>query len=78
MQAALGTMDYIIDTVSGFHPLGPLLGLLKVNGKLVTVGLPATPLELPILPLALGKPQLLTNATLFFVSIDYFEPYLIK
>ncbi|KAF3440514.1 hypothetical protein FNV43_RR18798 [Rhamnella rubrinervis] len=55
IKAALGTMDYIIDTVSGIHPLGPLLGLLKVNGKLITVGLPGKPLELPILPLALGR-----------------------
>ncbi|KAH7520777.1 hypothetical protein FEM48_Zijuj08G0182000 [Ziziphus jujuba var. spinosa] len=55
IKESLGTMDYIIDTVSGVHPLGPLLGLLKLNGKLVTVGLPAKPLELPILPLALGR-----------------------
>ncbi|KAK9271777.1 hypothetical protein L1049_002141 [Liquidambar formosana] len=55
MKAALGTMDYIIDTVSAVHPLAPLLGLLKLNGKLVTVGLPDRPLELPIFPLVLGR-----------------------
>ncbi|CAK9156009.1 unnamed protein product [Ilex paraguariensis] len=37
MQAAMGTMDGIIDTVSAVHPLLPLLGLLKSNGKLVVV-----------------------------------------
>lgn len=56
MQAAMGTMDYIIDTVSAVHSLAPLIGLLKLNGKLVTVGLPDKPLELPIFPLVLGMP----------------------
>ncbi|KAF5184600.1 Alcohol dehydrogenase protein [Thalictrum thalictroides] len=55
MKAALGTIDYIVDTVSAVHPLDPLLGLLKTNGKLVQVGLPEKPLELPIFPLALGR-----------------------
>ncbi|XP_059431846.1 probable cinnamyl alcohol dehydrogenase 9 [Corylus avellana] len=55
MKAAFGTMDYIIDTVSAVHALAPLLGLLKVNGKLVTVGLPEKPLELPIFPLVMGR-----------------------
>ncbi|XP_056863638.1 probable cinnamyl alcohol dehydrogenase 9 [Raphanus sativus] len=55
MKAAIGTMDYIIDTVSAVHALFPLLGLLKVNGKLVTLGLPEKPLELPIFPLVLGR-----------------------
>lgn len=55
LQAALGTMDFIIDTIAAVHPLAPLLGLLKMNGKLVTVGLPEKPLELPIFPLVLGK-----------------------
>ncbi|XP_057531020.1 probable cinnamyl alcohol dehydrogenase 9 [Amaranthus tricolor] len=55
MKAGMGTMDFIIDTISAVHSLGPLLGLLKVNGKLVTVGLPNNPLELPIFPLVLGR-----------------------
>lgn len=61
MQAALGTMDYIIDTISAVHSLIPLLGLLKLNGKLVTVGLPNKPLELPIFPLVAGKPSIISN-----------------
>ncbi|XVF88337.1 hypothetical protein PTKIN_Ptkin19aG0042800 [Pterospermum kingtungense] len=48
-------MDYIIDTVSADHLLLPLLSLLKINGKLVTVGLPDKPLELPIFPLVMGR-----------------------
>ncbi|KAK7850184.1 putative cinnamyl alcohol dehydrogenase 9 [Quercus suber] len=38
MKAAINTMDYIIDTVSAVHPLAPLISLLKLNGKLITVG----------------------------------------
>jgi cinnamyl-alcohol dehydrogenase len=49
------SLDYIIDTVSAQHSLGPLLELLKVNGKLVLVGAPNKPVELPSLPLIFGK-----------------------
>ncbi|KAK6923863.1 Alcohol dehydrogenase-like, C-terminal [Dillenia turbinata] len=55
MKAASGTMDGIIDTVSAVHPLLPLLGLLGTNGKLVMVGVPEKPLELPMFPLIGGK-----------------------
>ncbi|KAB1211053.1 putative mannitol dehydrogenase [Morella rubra] len=55
MQAAQGTLDGIIDTVSARHPLVPLAGLLKTNGKLVMVGAPDKPLELPVFPLLMGK-----------------------
>lgn len=55
VQGATGTMDYIIDTVSAVHPLAPLLSLLKANGKLITLGLPNRPLELPVFPLVLRK-----------------------
>ncbi|CAB4283503.1 unnamed protein product [Prunus armeniaca] len=82
MQAAMGTMDYIIDTVSAVHALAPLIGLLKLNGKLVTVGLPDKPLELPIFPLVLGETrsvklpdqsqipkQILTNCLYFLLVV---------
>ncbi|GAV90004.1 ADH_zinc_N domain-containing protein/ADH_N domain-containing protein [Cephalotus follicularis] len=55
MQAAIGTLDGIIDTVSAQHPLLPLISLLKPHGKLVTVGAPEKPLELPVFPLLLGR-----------------------
>ncbi|XP_055826898.1 probable mannitol dehydrogenase [Solanum dulcamara] len=55
LKAAVNTMDYIIDTIAAVHPLAPLLSLLKMDGKLVTVGLPEKPLELPIFPLVLGR-----------------------
>ncbi|KAG8086972.1 hypothetical protein GUJ93_ZPchr0010g10121 [Zizania palustris] len=47
MQAALGTMDGIINTVSANIPVAPLLGLLKPNGKMILVGLPEKPIEIP-------------------------------
>ncbi|KAA8546660.1 hypothetical protein F0562_003109 [Nyssa sinensis] len=55
MRAAVGTMDGIIDTVSAVHPLLPLISLLKSHGKLVMVGVPDRPLELPVMPLLLGR-----------------------
>ncbi|XP_050381750.1 probable mannitol dehydrogenase [Argentina anserina] len=55
MQAAMGTMDGILDTVSATHPLPPLMSLLKVDGKLVMVGLPDKPLEVPAFSLVMGR-----------------------
>nr|GMC59681.1 8-hydroxygeraniol dehydrogenase-like [Ipomoea batatas] len=55
MQAAMNTLDGIIDTVSAVHPIVPLLFLLKTNGKLVIVGGPEKPLELPVFPLLMGR-----------------------
>ncbi|XP_057500918.1 probable mannitol dehydrogenase isoform X2 [Actinidia eriantha] len=55
MQAAMGTMDGIIDTISAQHPLRRLIGLLKSHGKLVMVGAPEKPLELPVFPLLMGR-----------------------
>nr|pir probable cinnamyl-alcohol dehydrogenase (EC 1.1.1.195) - tomato [Solanum lycopersicum] len=54
MQGAAGSLDGIIDTVSAIHPLLPLINLLKTHGKLVMVGAPEKPLELPVFPLLLG------------------------
>ncbi|CAL5342103.1 unnamed protein product [Camellia sinensis] len=54
MQAAMGTMDGILDTISTVHPLLPLIGLLKSHGKLIMLGAPDKPLELPIFPLLMG------------------------
>ncbi|XP_031108336.1 8-hydroxygeraniol dehydrogenase-like [Ipomoea triloba] len=55
MQAAMSTLDGIIDTVSAVHPVLPLLCLLKTNGKLVMVGAPEKPLDLPVFPLLMGR-----------------------
>ncbi|KAF7110083.1 hypothetical protein CFC21_110239 [Triticum aestivum] len=47
MKAAMSTMDGIINTVSANIPMAPLFGLLKPNGKMVMVGLPEKPVEVP-------------------------------
>lgn len=47
-------MDGIIDTVSAHHPVLPLIGLLKTNGKLVLVGA-SEKLEIPDFPLVIGE-----------------------
>ncbi|KAJ0017886.1 hypothetical protein Pint_11229 [Pistacia integerrima] len=56
MQAAMGTMDGIFDTVSPQHPLMPLLNLLKFNGKLIMLSGPSLEkqTELSIMPLIFG------------------------
>jgi len=51
----MGAFDGIIDTVFAVHPLLPLIGLLKSHGKIVMVGAPEKPLELPVFPLLAGK-----------------------
>lgn len=55
MQAATETMDGILDTVSAVHPLLPLINLLKSHGKLIVLGAPDRPLELPIFPMLAGR-----------------------
>ncbi|XP_057500812.1 probable mannitol dehydrogenase [Actinidia eriantha] len=57
MQAAKGTMDGIIDTVSAPHPLNPLVDLLRSQGKLILLGAPDVerPPELSIFPLIVGR-----------------------
>ncbi|KAK2996018.1 hypothetical protein RJ640_013908, partial [Escallonia rubra] len=54
-KAATGTLDGIIDTVSATHPIAPLIGLLKAQGKLILVGAPEKPLELPSFSLIVGR-----------------------
>ncbi|KAL3630439.1 8-hydroxygeraniol dehydrogenase [Castilleja foliolosa] len=61
MQAAAGTLDGIIDTVSANHSLLPLVNLLKPHGKLILVGAPPK-LEIPIFPLLLGGKEIVGTA----------------
>ncbi|KAL0463436.1 UNVERIFIED_CONTAM: 8-hydroxygeraniol dehydrogenase [Sesamum latifolium] len=62
MQAAVGTLDGIIDTVSANHSLLPLINLLKPHGKLILVGAP-TQLEVPVFPLLLGGKSIVGTAS---------------
>ena len=50
----MGTMDGIIDTVSADHSLHPLVALLKTSGKLILLGAPNSPPELPAIPVIMG------------------------
>jgi D-arabinose 1-dehydrogenase-like Zn-dependent alcohol dehydrogenase len=43
VKAAAESFDAIVDTVSAKHDLQQLLGLLKVDGKLLCVGVPPEP-----------------------------------
>ncbi|XP_027178562.1 8-hydroxygeraniol dehydrogenase-like [Coffea eugenioides] len=62
MQTAMGTLDGIIDTVSAFHPVMPLISLLKPHGKLIVVGAPNKPLEVEIIPLLTGRKMIGSSA----------------
>ncbi|KAI3863269.1 hypothetical protein MKX03_011692 [Papaver bracteatum] len=55
MQAGKWSLDFIIDTVSAVHSLGPILELLKVNRALTIVGASAEPMGLPAFPMNFGK-----------------------
>ncbi|PRQ22880.1 putative cinnamyl-alcohol dehydrogenase [Rosa chinensis] len=55
MQEAADSLDYIIDTVPVFHPLGPYLPLLKLDGKLILLGAIETPLQFLSPMILLGR-----------------------
>ncbi|XP_048430614.1 probable cinnamyl alcohol dehydrogenase 6 [Pyrus x bretschneideri] len=55
LQKGKRALDFILNTVSAKHSLGPILELLKVNGTMVVVGAPDQPFELPSFPLIFGK-----------------------
>ncbi|XP_062155436.1 probable cinnamyl alcohol dehydrogenase [Alnus glutinosa] len=55
MERATNSMDYILDTVPAVHPLQSYLPLLKVDGKLILVGVAPKPLQFDSVDLILGK-----------------------
>ncbi|CAA0831802.1 Cinnamyl alcohol dehydrogenase 7 [Striga hermonthica] len=61
MQAAFGTLDGIIDTVSANHSLLPLVNLLKPHRQLILIGAPPK-LEIPIFPLLIGGKAIVGTA----------------
>ena len=63
MQEKTDTLDYIIDTVPVFHPLEPYLSLLKLDGKLILMGVINTPLQFLTPVVMLGEP--LSTSTAF-------------
>lgn len=58
MQEAADSLDYIIDTVPVGHPLEPYLSLLKIDGKLILMGVINTPLQFVSPMVMLGKSPL--------------------
>jgi uncharacterized zinc-type alcohol dehydrogenase-like protein len=52
------TFDLIISTISANVDMGDYLGLLKLDGALVNVGLPEQPLQVPAFPLLGGRRSL--------------------
>jgi uncharacterized zinc-type alcohol dehydrogenase-like protein len=58
MQKQAKRFDFIIDTVSARHDLGPYLAALKRDGTLVMVGAPPEPLPLPVFNLIIPRRQI--------------------
>ncbi|KAJ4845637.1 putative cinnamyl alcohol dehydrogenase 6 [Turnera subulata] len=55
MKKATRSLDFVLDTVSAKHNLGPILELLIAKGTLALVGAPDMPFELPAFPMIFGK-----------------------
>ncbi|CAI9304138.1 unnamed protein product [Lactuca saligna] len=60
IQAAVDSFDYIIDTVPANHPLDEYLSLLKLDGKLILLGVINTPLQF-ISPLLMDGRKTITG-----------------
>ncbi|OMO56590.1 Alcohol dehydrogenase superfamily, zinc-type [Corchorus capsularis] len=58
MEGAVNSLDYILDTVPAFHDLEPYISILKVEGKLIFVGVATKPLQFNNDHLILGKKSL--------------------
>lgn len=55
MAAAADGLDYIIDTVPVVHPLEPYLSLLKVDGKIIMMGVINQPMQFITPMIMLGR-----------------------
>lgn len=62
MQAVLGSLDLIINTVSHSHNLDPFFGLLKRDGTMVMVGAPETPHPAPSMFNIIGRRRSLAGS----------------
>jgi alcohol dehydrogenase (NADP+) len=58
MKEVVGYFDFILDTVSAPHDLNVYLGLLRVNGVHICVGVPPTPYQLHAFSLIGGRRSL--------------------
>jgi uncharacterized zinc-type alcohol dehydrogenase-like protein len=57
-QKLAGTFDFILDTISAPHDLGRYMGMLKVDGALVLVGVPPEPAKVHAMSLIGGRKTL--------------------
>jgi uncharacterized zinc-type alcohol dehydrogenase-like protein len=55
MEAAVGTFDFILDTVSAKHDITTYLNLLRRDGTLTQVGLPSEPVDVSLFPLIMKR-----------------------
>ncbi|CAM8914039.1 hypothetical protein QQ045_033312 [Rhodiola kirilowii] len=55
MQEAADSLDYIINTVPVNHPLEPYISLLKLDGKIIMLGVIGTPMQFITPMLLLGR-----------------------
>jgi D-arabinose 1-dehydrogenase-like Zn-dependent alcohol dehydrogenase len=62
LQAAMGTMHGIINTASASTSMHSYLALLKPKGKMILVGLPEKPLQIPTFSLVGGTLQVFSDA----------------
>jgi uncharacterized zinc-type alcohol dehydrogenase-like protein len=51
----MGSLDFILDTVSAEHDYNFYLGLLRTNGVMVCVGVPPSPAQIPAMNLIFGR-----------------------
>jgi uncharacterized zinc-type alcohol dehydrogenase-like protein len=58
MAKHAGSCDFILDAVSADHDINAYVGLLKLDGTLVLVGAPATPLPVAAFGLIFGRRRL--------------------
>ncbi len=58
VAAASGSFDFILDTVSADHDYNMYLGMLKRDGKMVCVGIPSTPGQVPAFSLIMQRKTL--------------------
>lgn len=58
MRKHAGSFDFILDAVSAKHDINAYLALLKLDGALVMVGVPAEPLPLNVFSLIMPRKQL--------------------
>ncbi len=58
VEAAKGTFDFILDTVSAEHDFNMYLGLLKTGGTMICVGVPSNPAQIAAFSIIGGRKSL--------------------